>query len=295
MKAEIIYIAIACTLTLVLLLIFYTIKRYFDFQEKNIGSKSKVILYIVSSLMLILSIQSGISDVVINGIIEYLQTNHSILLGYKLDKSTELNRLSILVSIGLLIFLFYFVKKSFGNNKNLIFWNKNEKKQHKIPDPKIEFPKNDYVKNPVFHERIKKIFELKFQHEKIKFKYDKEFKILYSKHKQGLHTYAKVVFCKESILGNAIANNELNQIIRSTNNAIRDKLKFDDVDILDKYIITESGGFSSTSKEYICITEDELVYKLIDFDDYLKTLIHKYYNDILPFTTIDEKSKPTLS
>ncbi|MEP6553936.1 MAG: hypothetical protein ABJB11_10385 [Ferruginibacter sp.] len=84
-----------------------------------------------------------------------------------------------------------------------------EKEKKKL---KIEFPEEPLLPSPIFYERIKRLFELKFEKESLSLNYDKKAKVLYGTHKYGLTNYCKIIYCYETVSPKTVDSAEANLV-----------------------------------------------------------------------------------
>ena len=159
---------------------------------------------------------------------------------------------------------------------------------------KIQFPKEPEPVNPVFHERIKDLFEKKHQSDNLQLQYDSKTNILYGTYQSVFHHFLKMIYCHESVKGEHIKA----QVIENTFNHIKSQIQnfipTEDT-LLEAYYVLDKGSFEESELKIKTLTEDDLLNQLIDFKPYLKKLIHAYENDRLFSIQQVESKKPTLA
>lgn len=173
------------------------------------------------------------------------------------------------------------------------------RKENFISDKrKISFPENSYYESPIFHERIKKYFELKYKKQELILNISTKDKLIYGKYNEGFRHYFIVIKYDENELETDISSqnqqavsNEIQKIVKSL------KPKEDKTDYLyDYFYIIEKGKFNNSSNNNIHTkTEDDILNELIDFNFYLRTIISKFNNDKIFSAIAKDSEKKTLS
>ena len=142
--------------------------------------------------------------------------------------------------------------------------------------------------DPIFQKRIKHLFELKYS--ELHLSHDSKYNILYGIHKHGLHNYAFVIYCRASKFSVQVSRDEIAEYNDSVKTNIshlisRTYPKIENNLIFNIYYIVERGFFDPNEYDIECLTEDDLLNKLIDFEEYLASLVIDFEESKLPFST----------
>ena len=172
--------------------------------------------------------------------------------------------------------------------------NKSSRKQI-LENFKLQYefasPPKVSAESPFFHKRIKELFELKFRY--AEFIYDGEFKTLFGSYGDGLHNYTLLVYCQETITKylkiTLKRQQQIFDLLReqvSANLPLSMKGKGSTIKC---FYIIERGHFQSKLPGLICKNEDDVVNELVNFKPYLNSIIFKYANESLPFSTSNKR------
>jgi len=178
-----------------------------------------------------------------------------------------------------------------GNKEQETTTEMNQSHLIDLPRYKPSAPPNVPQDSPIFHERIRKLFELKYK--KLRLEYDREYRILYGSFSQGFHNYNFIIYCDEGVSKRTISKREQRKVYRKLSDVEIKTQNTNNNSITEIYYILENGDFENDECGLICMTEDEFLNQLIDFHPYLERLVNSFENDTLPFST--EKKRFTLS
>ncbi|WP_321436321.1 pentapeptide repeat-containing protein [uncultured Bacteroides sp.] len=158
----------------------------------------------------------------------------------------------------------------------------------------IKFPDQTIHESPFFELRIKELFELKYKRQDLQLKElisQDTNKILYGTYEDDFNTIVKIIYCDSKSIS-LITSFKIKEIQEYLTNEIFKKTKCDDTKktIAHYYYISSIAKFESSTNNIKCLTEDEFIKGLIDFNYYLKKKITNYKNDKL-FSAISEQEK----
>jgi len=279
---------------LILLLVFFLIKlfivKWFEAKKKRYAKESNYPLIYGSLILLTAFIVVAAPQPPLLNLLANLITEIS---GIEIEVTNTINIYSVIMFALLctsVIFIFWIYYRRYRLEIELSERNEMKKEQQ------IEFPKDPEKENPIFHERIKGLFTLKYKKNNLNLEYDGKEKILFGKFKEGLHKFAFVIYCDDSVAYKTVSKVEQNRIYNNIKQNIVPKLIQDDEKILvDIYYLLENGKFAENGNEkLIALSEDDFLNELIDFNRYLEELVHKYKNDKLFSAIANEEDKFTL-
>lgn len=186
--------------------------------------------------------------------------------------------LFLIFAIAVCIALFVFYNKRFevflqNEKENAII----EKQRKKTLPPEIP------TFSPIFHERIKKLFEIKYKG--LILEYDTQNRSLYGSYKDGLRYFTLIIYCHETKAPENIQSEQIDIIYNQLNEDILSNLDLNSKAITEFYYIVETGKISNNNPNIHCYSEDSFLDGLINFDPYLDELIAKYKYDPLPFNS----------
>ena len=252
---------ISCIFILIVLivlsiLIFSIIKLYFNYK-KEVQNKGH---YPISLGITLLSVPviSGIFSVDIYPI---LLANKFFNLNLPLpDDNSKIIFYSIYVLA--VIFIIYIYYK-FQNNKEYI--------KEKILHNTIIYPSTEITFSPFFHERIKELFELKYEKQNLKLFYDEKEQVLIGEYSDAIHKYRYLIYC--NIQFEYISKKEQDEILKKLQNIQKDKNDLDNNIYEAKYFyFIPKGDFEDykNNNELKCYDENSFLNIVIDFSSYLK-------------------------
>lgn len=260
------YIFILIVLIVLSILIFSIIKLYFNYK-KEVQNKGH---YPISLGITLLSVPviSGIFSVDIYPI---LLANKFFNLNLPLpDNNSKMIFYSIYVLA--VIFIIYIYYK-FQNNKEYI----KEKSVHN----EITYPSTEITFSPFFHERIKELFELKYEKQNLKLFYDEKEQVLIGEYSDAIHKYRYLIYC--NIISEYISKEEQDEILKKLQNIQKNKNNLDDNSYEAKYFyFIPKGDFEEykNNNELKCYDENGFLNIVIDFSSYLKKNI-KFFEEQL--------------
>jgi len=170
-------------------------------------------------------------------------------------------------------FVFYFVYILAMLGLSYIFYkfknNKVEEIIPYVPHKEIEFPTDEIIISPIFYERIKKLFELKYIINSLTLKYDSKENILLGEYAEAIHGYRFIIYCDDKYI--EVSKREQDDIFMKLEEINEkystEKTKFYEVKYL--YFI-EKGNFEENHSKLQCYTEDSYINTMIDFTNYLR-------------------------
>lgn len=262
------YIFILIVLIVLSILIFSIIKLYFNYK-KEVQNKGH---YPISLGITLLSVPviSGIFSVDIYPI---LLANKFFNLNLPLpDNNSKIIFYSIYVLA--VIFIIYIYYK-FQNNKEYI--------KEKIIHNTITYPSTEITFSPFFHERIKELFELKYEKQNLKLFYDEKEQVLIGEYSDAIHKYRYLIYC--NIQFEYISKKEQDKILKKLQNIQKDKNNLDNNIYEAKYFYFILNGIFeyNENNELKCFDENSFLNIVIDFSSYLKKnveLFDKQLSDI---------------
>lgn len=250
------YIFILVVLIVLSILIFSIIKLYFNYK-KEVQNKGH---YPISLGITLLSIP------VLTGFLS-LDSYPIVLINkfFNLDLPLpDNNSKMIFYSIYVLavIFIIYIYYK-FQNNKEYI----KEKSVHN----EITYPSTEITFSPFFHERIKELFELKYEKQNLKLFYDEKEQVLIGEYSDAIHKYRYLIYC--NIISEYISKKEQDEILKKLQNIQKNKKDLDNNSYEAKYFyFIPKGDFEEykNNNELKCYDENSFLNIVIDFSSYLK-------------------------
>lgn len=138
-----------------------------------------------------------------------------------------------------------------------------------VPHKEIEFPTDEIIISPIFYERIKKLFELKYIINSLILKYDSKENILLGEYAEAIHGYRFIIYCdNKSVEVSKREQDDIFMKLEEINEKYStEKTKFYEVKYL--YFI-EKGNFEENHSKLQCYTEDSYINTMIDFTNYLR-------------------------
>lgn len=269
------------TILIIVLLIYKAlslfIDSYFNLKIKQVNSPIRPIILGLTILTSAFIIRNGFGNYILDIINKLINNNTHLDVSDKDQYFTLIGDIVFYSSVTLIVivYIYYLFRKQ---QQEFLQFN------NELSPSLIEFPENDYIYDPIFHQRVKKIFELKYNNNNLELKYDSKFNLLYGGFNEGFHAYKLIVFCIEGYSNNEISIEEVESIKNMINNVIKEKEIVSNDDIKYIYIISESSDFKNHSYEIVTLSENQLLFQLIDFDPYLKKIVHNYKNKKLPFS-----------
>jgi len=153
--------------------------------------------------------------------------------------------------------------------------NKVEEKIPYVPHKEIEFPTDEIIISPIFYERIKKLFELKYITNNLTLKYDSKENILIGEYSEAIHGYRFIIHCDDkSIEVSKRVQDDIFMKLQEINEKYStERTKFYEVKYL--YFI-QKGSFEENHSKLQCYTEDNYINTMIDFTNYLRKQIELF-------------------
>ena len=266
-------------------LAFFVIHKLFRFLERRANSPYRPYIKALTTILIAFLISHGMGNQILNILLDILRQNTTLQISPPNNYTSLIGEIAFYISVVVIMIYYGRSTVQVDNKKPLT------QKEKTYQGAKIDFPKNNYQDNPIFHESIKTLFELKFEKEKLKLDWDSEYKILYGSYTQGLHSYACLIYCSKG-LNQLINQYEIDEITKKMDDFLIKSNQLSSTDIKNKYILIEKGKFQNVkSDKIIYYTEEELLNNLIDFSDYLNKVIYDFENEELAFSseTIQDK------
>ncbi|MBE7635145.1 NACHT domain-containing protein [Tenacibaculum finnmarkense genomovar ulcerans] len=286
------------TLTLTYLLIRTTITWYFKAKKGRYSLKSNYLFkYSIGILFTAFCIiNPKISTHIINWIIKNINNKYEtqyFLLNTNIDLYTII--IYVVFCIAVIFSLIIAFKE---RNQKAIQKFITRKENLSSEKKELLFPEDSFKESPIFHERLKKYFELKYKKQGLALNTSTKDNLIYGKYNEGFRHYFIIIKYDNNDSNNIISQNKINDISKEIQN-LKTKLKDKDDKIeylYDYFYIIEKGIFESNSiLNFYTKTEDDILNELIDFDLYLKSLISKFNNDKIFSAIAKESEKKTLS
>ncbi len=279
---------------LILLLIFFLIKlfivKYFEARKKRYAKESNYPIIYGSLILLTAFFAVAVPQ---SPFLYLLAKLIKEISGIEVEVTNTINIYSVIMfallcaAVVLIFFIYY---RRYRLEIELSERDEMKKTQQ------IAFPKDPEPESPIFHERIKELFTLKNKKNNLYLDYDGKDKILFGKFKEGLHKFAFVIYCDDSVAYKTVSKDEQNRIYDNIKQKIVPELiKDDEETLVDIYYLLEKGKFEENDNEkLITLSEDDFLNELIDFNRYLQELVHKFKNDKLFSAIANEEDKFTL-
>lgn len=172
---------------IVLLFIYMSLRFYFSFKKEiytNGSSNYPIVLAMTLLFTIILGHQYSLFEI----ILEFLNYSDYINID-----TTQMNSNSYIIS------LFVFSIFSFGVIYIYYYKKASLAEKHKIDyvNYEIEYPKDEYERNPNFYIRVKELFELKYINQDLNLEYDSEQKLLYGSYTELSKSHVYMMFCDD--------------------------------------------------------------------------------------------------
>lgn len=235
---------------------FSILKLYLNYK-KEVQNKSHYPISLAITLLLIPLI-TGISSIDIYPI---LLANKFFNLNLPLpDNSSKIIFYLLYISAVIVIIFIYY---KFQNNK--------EFKKEKILHSTIKYPSTEIISSPFLHERIKELFELKYEKQDLKLLYDEQEQILIGEYSDAIHKYRYLIYCNSS--SEFVSKNKQNEILDRLKDIQQNKSNLDNKNIYEaKYFYFILNGIfeNNENNELKCFDENSFLNIVIDFSSYLK-------------------------
>jgi hypothetical protein len=177
------YVLVIGILFVVYKLLSLGIDRYFRMHKARALSPTYTIIKAFTVLLIAFPARNGIANQLMPVILEFLKKT-----GLKISTPDLINSvwgtfetIFFYLAVTTLAVLYAFI--SYKNQINRAADNGLLKQE----PPKINFPPLPPPHSPIFHERVKELFELKFQKENLSLDYDEKEKLLYGSYQQGFN------------------------------------------------------------------------------------------------------------
>lgn len=212
-------------------------------------------------------------------IIAYAMEKLGIHVAVEHDKYSLIAFFIFCLTIGIFILIFY------GRMPlNDFITGKSDQGSHKRIRQKKTAPPQIPSESPIFFERVKRLLEIKYH--KLKLEYLSEHSILYGSYKEGLNHVSYLIFCDPTLADKNVKGIEVKRQLNKLKSDLSKELGFNRKnEIINYYYIIENGNFLKENDEIICYNEKGFENSIIDFKDYLQTVVHKFETDPLPFLT----------
>ncbi|MEZ4887594.1 MAG: NACHT domain-containing protein [Chitinophagales bacterium] len=281
------------TLSIFAMFLFYGIARlFFDSRKSYRQSRNYIFGKALTAILVFYTIRFGIGDQLLQLAIQTLRNMGWTSLAVPPPSEGWTNILAdatfLLAVLGIVGFYAWSDLRRFN-----LMEGRAENYEKEVV--KIQFPKEPEPINPVFHERIKDLFEMKYQSDNLQLQYDSKTNMLYGTYQSGFHHFLKVIYCHESVKGEHIETYVVEYMYNQIKLQIQNMASTEDI-LLEAYYVLDKGFFEEYDvKKIRTLTEDDLLNQLIDFKPYLKKLIYAYENDRLFSIRQKESEKPTLA
>ncbi len=258
------YIFIILLFIIVSVVLYKVLKLYFNYREKGQAHKHYPIILGITLLSIpIISNMFSIPSYLIKFF------NHYTFVNLPMPQDDWKSIVFYALYIFSVIVLSYIYYKLYPNKK--------ENFKDKNNSFNINYPDNEnIIISPLLYERIKELFELKYEKQNLKLFYDEKEKLLVGHYSDAIHSYRYFIYC----------NQNLNDVSASMQDEVFERLTLlsKDLDEQDMtyyeskyFFFIENGTFEkSTNKHFKCYTEDEFLNVVVDFNSYLRKNIERF-------------------
>ncbi|WP_201523241.1 NACHT domain-containing protein [Aliarcobacter butzleri] len=241
-------------------LIYEITKLYFSYIVKTQTSPNYPFkLAIISISVPIINFLIPFDNVIIDILNKYLPLDLPIN-----EKSIGTYIIYFLYLLAVIMILFLYNKFS---------ESKVEKELLKEDNYKLEFSNEEIIYNPIFNERIKELFELKFEKNSLLLKYDSLEKVLIGEYSEAFHSHRYIIYCDDC---NTNITKDMQKNINTKLEKINESLN-DEFHVNYFYFIKE-GKFEDSHSKLKCYTENDFIKNIIDFSKYLQKNIELFNN-----------------
>ncbi len=157
-------------------------------------------------------------------------------------------------------------------------FQKNSKEFIKVKSAhfEISYPSNEIILSPFFYERIKELFELKYEKQNLKLLYDEKEQVLVGEYSDAIHEYRYIIYCNH--LENEVSKNNQNTVLSKLKKIHNQKnLSNSDKYEAKYFYFIQDGVFENNeNNELKCYDENIFLNIIIDFSTYLKKNINLF-------------------
>lgn len=286
------------TLTLVFFFVRLVIKWYFKAKKGRYSQGSNYIFkYSIGILFSAFClINPSITPHIINWIIKNINAKFGTEIVH-LSTAIEIYTI-VIYAIFCFAVIFLLIIAFKARNQKAIQQFVTRKNETPVEKKELSFPEDSFWESPIFHERIKKYFELKYKKQDLSLNISTKDNLIYGNYNEGFRHYFIVIkyYDNESI--EEITVEQQKRVFVEIQGLLkRLKSKEDNTEYLyDFYYIIKQGNFAPVKFDnFFTKTEDSVLNELIDFKIYLKSLISKYNTDKIFSAIAKESDKKTLS
>ncbi len=286
------------TLVLVFILIKLIIGWYFKAKKGRFSQNSNYIFkYAIATLFTAFCIiNPSITPQILNWIIEIANKTFEFDL---LKFNTDIEIYSIAIYGILCVTVVFLLNIAFkARNQKAIQYYVTRQNGNDAEKKDLAFPEDNFKESPIFHERLKNYFELKYKKQGLTLNVSTKDNLLYGKYNEGFRNYFIVAKYLDNENLVDITATQQRETLEELQNLIKKlKPKEDKIEYLyDYYYIAKHANFEKLSiSNFFARTEDTILNELIDFRLYLKSLITKYNNEKIFSAVAKNTDKKTLS
>jgi len=134
----------------------------------------------------------------------------------------------------------------------------------------ISYPSKEIILSPFLHERIKELFELKYEKQNLKLIYDEKEQILVGEYSDSIHKYRYLIYCNN--ISDSISKNEQDKILLKLKEIHNLQSLYNPSKLEAKYFyFIQKGIFESNENDELkCYDENNFLNIIIDFSTYLR-------------------------
>ncbi|PCH69487.1 MAG: hypothetical protein COC06_07445 [Bacteroidales bacterium] len=286
------------TLFIVFLLLKFTINWYFKAKKGRFSQNSNYIFkYAIAVLFTAFCfINPSITPHILNWIIEITNKISDLDLA-KLNTNIELY--SIIIYGILCLAIVFLLNIAFKSRKQKAIQQfVTRQNENELEKKDLAFPEDTFKESPIFHERLKKYFELKYKKQGLTLNVSTKDNLIYGAYNEGFRNYFIVAKYLDNENQIEISEEHQKEVLEDLQSLTKKlKLNEDKTDYLyDFYYIVKEATFTKVNIDnFFPRTEDTILNELIDFRIYLKSLISKYNNEKIFSAIAKDSEKKTLS
>lgn len=260
------YIFILVIFAIFSFLIFSIIKIYFNYKQKVQNNNHYPVALAIT--LLAIPFFAGFFSLDIYSIIllnKFLNSN----LPLPSNNSKIIFYALYVLAVIVIIYIYYKFQK-----------NSKEFKKEKSAHFEISYPSNEIILSPFFHERIKELFELKYEKNDLKLFYDEKEQILVGDYSDAIHNYRYIIYCNNQI--NSVSKDSQNEVFTKLENIHNQKTSSDPHKYEPKYFyFIQKGTFENNENDELkCYDEDSFLNIIIDFSTYLRKNIKLFEEEL---------------
>ncbi len=176
-------------------------------------------------------------------------------------------------------FIFYFVYIFGMLGLSYIFYRLKSTDTHiplqKSSSHEIQFPADEIIISPFLHERLKELFELKYEKQDLRLQYDEKENILIGEYSEAIHGYRFIIYCdtESKEVSGMLQSDILMRLEHINQEYTTENTRFYEVKY---FFFIKKGHFEKHQSKLQCYDEDSYLNSMIDFKSYLKKRIELF-------------------